>query len=241
MKKIITLLVAFLAFTGIAFAEIPTFTDETAFVIDSTQLAGNMKDNVKLMNVSSLAANFDVTVFAYDESSKGWIIFGKGHLKGLGDADTVKSLNKKLIKLANYKYFAIKPSVDNPFRYSTAKDHNDLMVWFYDDREIDESHFKVFDTTMLPAFTDNLKVVGGETLKSAASFKIQVYNDENEEEKAGTISVLKGAKSSETFKVTNKGQKFNLFHYIKIISREEKDYKYTINVERNDLVITINE
>ena len=193
MKKLIALLVASLAFAGSIFADVPEFTDGTAYIIDSATLAGNMKDNVKITNVSSSAANFDITVFAYDEEVKGWIIFGKGHIKGLSDVATIKSLNKKLIKLANYRYFAIKTSVDNPFRYSKAKANNDLKVWIYDDKEIDESHFKVFDMTMLPAFSDNLKIVGGESLSTAASFKIQVYNDENEEEKQGTIAILKGA------------------------------------------------
>lgn len=241
MKKIIAFLVAGLALAGTLFAEAPAFTDESAYVIDTTALSGTMRDNVKLTNVSAVAANFDVTVFAYDEGASGWVIFGKGHLKGLGDVATVKSINKKLIKLADYKYIAIKPSADNPFRYSSAKGGNDLNVWFYDDREIDESHFKTFDITMLPPFSDNLRLVGGETLKNAASFKIYAYDDEDEESKAGTVAVLKGAKDKVIYPTTNKGQKYNLFHYIKIISREEKDFKYTVNVERNDLVITVSE
>ena len=217
MKKLITLTVAALALAGSLFAEAPAFTDETAYVIDSTVLPGNMKDNVKVTNVSAAAANFDVTIFAYDEETKGWLMFGKGHLKDLGDEATVKSLNKKLIKLANYKYFALKPSADNPFRYSCAKGNNDLNIWIYDDREIDESHCKVFSLEDLPTFKDNLKVVGGENLRSAASFKILVYNDENDEDISGTIAILKGAKSSQSFAATARGQKYNLFKYIKII------------------------
>ncbi|MBR1403173.1 MAG: hypothetical protein IJ558_03240 [Treponema sp.] len=240
MKKIITLLVAGLALAGFCFADAPAFNDETALVIDTTKLSGNMKDNVKVTNVSSSAANFDVTVFVYDEGSSGWIIFGKGLLKDLGDTLTIKSANKKLVKLANYKYVAVKANSDNPFRYSYTKDHNDLNVWFYDDKEIDESHFKVFDTTLLPTFTDNLRIVAGENLRSAASFRVLVYNDESEEDMSGTVAILKGPKSSQTFSTTAKGQKYNLFHYIKIISREEKDFKYTINVDKNDLVITVN-
>ena len=199
MKKLLSLIAAGLALTGSIFAEIPEFTDGQAFVIDSTKVSGTIKDNVKITNVSSAAANFDITVYAYDENAKNWIVFGNGHLKGLADTDTIKSVNKKLIKLGNYKYFAIKNS------------------------------------------TDNLKVVGGENLTSAASFRILAYNDENEEKKTGTIAILKGAKSSETYKTTARGEKFNTYHYIKIISREEKDFRYTANVEHNDLVLTISE
>lgn len=241
MKKLLALIATGLALTGSIFAEIPEFTDGQAFVIDSTKVSGTIKDNVKITNVSSAAANFDITVYAYDENAKNWIVFGNGHLKGLADTDTIKSVNKKLIKLGNYKYFAIKNSTDNPFKYSVAKADNDLKVWIYDDKVIDESHFKVFDLTMLPEFKDNLKVVGGENLTSAASFRILAYNDENEEKKTGTIALLKGAKSSETYKTTARGDKFNTYHYIKIISREEKDFRYTANVEHNDLVLTISE
>ena len=240
MKKIIAILAASLALAGSIFAEAPSFNDGTAYVIDTTTLSGTMKDNVKVTNVSASAANFDVTILAYDEDSKAWIIFGKGHLKDLATTDTIKSLNKKVVKLANYKYLAIKTSADNPFRYSVVKDHNDLNIWIYDDKEIDESHFKVFDMTMLPTFSDNLRIVGGENLRSAASFRILVYNDEADEEKSGTIAILKGAKDVQTFEATAKGQKYNMFKYIKIISREEKDFKYTVNVAKNDLVVTIN-
>ncbi|MDY6398646.1 MAG: hypothetical protein SPL22_13080 [Treponema sp.] len=240
MKKLIAILVAGLAFTASLFADVPEFTDETAYVVDTSVLPGNMKDNVVVTNVSSLAANFDITIFVYDEESKGWMIFGKGHIKDLGDVSTIKSINKKMMKLANYKYFAIKPSADNPFTYSVAKGNNDLNVWIYDDREIDESHFKVFDLSMLPTFTDNLRVVAGENLRSAASFRILVYNDEADEEKSGTIAILTKPKDTKVFKTTAKGQKYNLFKYVKIISREEKDYKYTVNVAKNDLVITVN-
>lgn len=241
MKKLLALIAAGLALTGSIFAEIPEFTDGQAFVIDSTKVSGTIKDNVKITNVSSVAANFDITVYAYDEKANNWIVFGNGHLKGLADTDTIKSVNKKLIKLGNYKYFAIKNSTDNPFKYSVAKADNDLKVWIYDDKVIDESHFKVFDLTMLPEFKDNLKVVGGDNLTSAASFRILAYNDENEEKKSGTIAILKGPKAKATYKTTAKGEKFNQFHYIKIISREEKDFRYTANVEHNDLVLTISE
>ena len=241
MKKLAAFLIASLTLAVSLFAEAPAFTDEQAFVIDSTKISGTIKDNVKITNVSSSAANFDITVFAYDEKSNDWIIFGKGHLKGLADTDTIKSINKKLIKLANYRYFAIKTSLDNPFKYSAAKANDDLKVWIFDDKQLDESHFKVFDLTMLPEFSDNLKIVGGENLSSAASFKILAYNDENEEKKTGTIALLKGAKSSDTYKTTAKGDKFNKYHYIKIISREEKDFRYTASIEHNDLVLVVNE
>ena len=239
MKKLITILAAGLAFMGAAFAEVPAFTDDSAYLVDSTLYSGEMKKDIVITNVSAVAANFNVTVFAYDESINGWTQFGQGLVKDLGDDAVVSSINKKLIKLENYKYFAIKTATDKPFKFSVAKDKN-LHIWFYDDREIDESHCKVFTITDLPPFKDNLKIVGGENLRSAATFKVLVYNDEADEEKSGTIAILKGPKSSQSFSQTAKGQKYNLFKFIKIISREEKDFKYTANVAKNDLVITIN-
>jgi len=240
MKKLIAILVAGLAFAGSLFADVPEFNDDNAYVVDASILPGNMKADVVVTNVSSVAANFDITVFAYDEESKGWMIFGKGHIKDLGDVSIIKSMNKKLMKLENFKYLAIKPSADNPFTYSVAKGNNDLNVWIYDDREIDESHCKVFSLEDLPNFSNNLRVVAGENFRSAASFRVLVYNDEADEEKSGTIAILTKPKATQTFKATAKGQKYNLFKYIKIISREEKDFKYTANVAKNDLVITVN-
>lgn len=240
MKKIVTVLVAGLALAASTFAKAPAFYDSSAYVIDTSESSGKMKDNVNITNVSSSAANFDINIFAYDEKMKFWIWFGQGHLKGLGDGDSVESLNKKLIKLENYRYLAIKTSVDNAFTYSFAKNKGDLNVMLFDDREIDESHFQLFDVSMLPKFSDNLLIVGG-TLKKPASFKILVYNDENEEPKEAMVAVLKGAKDKRYFAVTPTGKKFNTFKYIKIISREEKDFKYTFNIEKNDLVVTVSE
>ena len=146
-----------------------------------------------------------------------------------------------LVKLETYKYVAIKTTADNKFVYSETKANKDLIVWIFDDKEINESHYKVFDTNDLPKFSDNLRIQASKDFKNAASFRVLVYNDENQEDKTGTIAILKGAKAKETFSVTSKGQKYNLFRYIKIISREEKDFKYTVNIEKNDLVITVSE
>ena len=60
MKKLIAILVAGLAFTASLFADVPEFTDETAYVVDASVLPGNMKDNVVVTNVSSLAANLTI-------------------------------------------------------------------------------------------------------------------------------------------------------------------------------------
>lgn len=241
MKKIISLLVSGLVLAGAAFAQVPALQDSSAYLIDTTKLAGTMKDKVVVTNVSSSAANFEVTISCYDEDAKAWTVFGKGKLKGLSDQIEIKSMNKKLVKLETFKYVSIRPSADNPFKYTAVKNDDNLNIWIFDDREIDESFCKVFDTSDLPSYSGKLKVVGSDKLKSAASFKIYAYNDEFEPEKDGTIAILKGAKSTDEYEVTSKGLKFNNFRYIKIISREAKDFKYTYNIERDNLVITVNE
>ena len=151
MKKLITFMVAALTVAASLFADIPEFSDESAYLVDSTLYSGEMKKDVIITNVSAYAANFDVTVYAFDETDKMWTKFGIGHVKDLGDDAVVSSINKKLIKLENYKYFAIKANTDKPFKFSVAKDKN-LHIWFYDDREIDESHCKIFTITDLPPF-----------------------------------------------------------------------------------------
>ena len=77
-------------------------------------------------------------------------------------------------------------------------------------------------------------------MKTCVLLLLSAYNDEADEEKSGTIAILTKPKDTKVFKTTAKGQKYNLFKYVKIISREEKDYKYTVNVAKNDLVITVN-
>ncbi|MCR4823203.1 MAG: hypothetical protein K5873_10075 [Treponema sp.] len=240
MKKLIAIIAASLTFAGFAFAEAPAFSDPNAFIIDASKMPGKIKDNVKLKNVSS-AADFKITVSAYDEKAGTWIIFGEGELKGLGDTETIKSVNKKLIKLANYNYFAITTDSKNAFKYSSSKNHNDLHIWFYDDRNIDESHFTVIDKNQIGTFKDNLKLVGGQSLKSASSFKIYAYNDEADSGKSGTIAILKGAGDTDTYDTASNGLPFSSFRYFKIISREEKDFKYSAKCERNDLIITVEE
>jgi len=240
MKKIIFLLASIFAFAGYSFGEAPAFDNPKAFIIDSTKIPGKIKDSVKLKNVSS-ASDFSVKVSAYDEKSASWIVFGHGLLKGLGDTETVNSLDKKRIKLANYRYFAITTDSENAFKYSCSKGNNDLHVWFYDDRNIDESHFTVIDSSSVGKFEDNVKLVGGPNLKSAASFKIYAYNDESEEKKAGTVAILKGAKDTDTYDTASNGVPFSSFRYFKIVSREEKDFKYLVKCESNDLIIIVNE
>jgi len=241
MKKLAALLFTAFAFTAFLFADAPAFNDASAYVLDASTLPGSMKDNVKIINVSSKAANFDITVYAYDDATSGWLIFGKGHLKGLGDKATVKSLNKKLVKLGNYRYFAIKTSVDNPFRYSQAKGNNDLNVWIYDDRQIDESHFQVIDTQPMGHFKNKLQIKGGITLKGPASFKIYAYNDENEENKAQTIAIVTKTDDIDSYEYANNGIAFSAFRYFKIVSREEKDFQYGATIANNNLLITVQE
>ncbi len=240
MKKLFTLLAASLAFAGSIFAEAPTFDNPKAYVIDATKIPGKMKDSVKVRNVST-AANFNIEIQVYDEAAGKWIFFGEGYLKGLGDTDTIDSISSKSIKLKNYNYIAVIPASDNSFKYSASKANNDLHIWFYDNKNSDESHFAVFDVSTIGKFSDSLKIEGGKSLSSAASFKIYAYNDENEEKKAVTIAILKGAGDTDSYSKASNGVPFKSFRYFKIISREEKDYKYSARCESNDLIITVKE
>ncbi|WP_407427698.1 hypothetical protein [Treponema sp.] len=240
MKKLIAILAVLSAFAGVLSAQVPEFPDEKAYIIDSSKIPGKIRDSVKLRNVSSFS-DFVVTISAYDEQSKKWVEFGKGRLKGLGDTETVNSVDRKNIKLANYNYFAISNDSNGEFKYSASKGSNDLHIWFYDAKNIDESHCQVFDVKMLGGFRDKVKLVGGVTLKSAASFKIYGYNDENETKKAGTVAILKGYADTDSYDTASNGVSFSNFKYIKVVSREEKDFKYSAKCERNDLIITIDE
>ena len=240
MKKLLGLISLGLALMGQVIAETPEFDNPKAFIIDSSKIPGKIKDSVKLKNVSS-ASNFVISISAYDEKSATWVLFGEGVLKELGDTETIDSVNKKKVKLANYTYFAVTTNSENDFKYSVSKAHNDLHIWFYDNRNIDESHFVVFDKEQIGTFKDNLRLEGGLNLKSAASFKVYAYNDEADANKAGTIAILKGPRDTDTYGDTNAGIPFKTFRYFKIVSREEKDFKYSARIQRNDFIITVDE
>lgn len=241
MKKIIASLVGFLALAGSLFAEVPVFDkNPNAYIIDKQELNGELKDNVEVVNVST-ATNFEVTVYGWHEIRKEWLEFGKSRLYGIGDKQKIRPIDRYNRSLQTFRYFAIDTSANVKFKCSSVAANKDLHIWFYDDREIDTSHNKVFDLTLLPSFSDNLKLVAGKNFNIGASFTIEVYNDDSESPKAGTVAILKGAKDTDTYSKTNTGKKYSDFHYLRIISREEKDFKYTANVNHNDLIITVNE
>lgn len=240
MKKLIATLVAGLALAVNAFAA-PTYDkDPNAYIIDSQDLAGELKNNVEIVNVS-MATNFEVTVYGWHENRKDWLEFGKTRLYGIGDKQVIKPVDKYNRGLSTFRYFAVVSTAKQTFKYSVAAAKKDLHVWFYDDRVVDDSHFKKFDTSLFPVGFSGLKVAAGPNFKLGATFRIEAYDDEEEENKAGTIAILKGPKSSDTYATTTAGKKFGEYKYIKIISREEKDFKYTTSFERNNLVITVDE
>lgn len=240
MKKLLSSALVLLALAGgILTAEAPVFDKPNAYIIDTKTISGELKDHVKVTNVSQ-TSNFEVSIFGWHEVRQEWLEFGKTRLYSLGDKQTIKSVDKYNRALSKFRYLAVANSEDKKFKYSLAAAKKDLNIWFYDDREIDPSHFKVFDTTILPQYSGDLKIIAGKNLIGGASFRIEAYNEKDEEAKTGTTAVLKGAKASESFETASNGKKFGTYKYIKIISREEKDFNYTANVHKNDLIITVN-
>lgn len=241
MKKLIAILVAGLAFAGSIFAQVPSFdSDPNAYVIDADKLEGEMKKNVEVVNVS-MATNFEVRIYGWHDVRKEWLEFGTTRLYTVGDKQTVKSIDKGNRALSSFRYIAVTTSANQKFKYSEGKAGGNLHIWFYDDREVDDSHFKKFDTSLFLVKFSGLKVAAGKNFRNGATFRVEAYDDESEDPKAGTIAVLKGPKASDTYSVTTDGKKFGDYKYIKIISREEKDFKYTTSFERNNLVITVDE
>ncbi|MBQ9282812.1 MAG: hypothetical protein IJ207_11565 [Treponema sp.] len=240
MKKLTAFLAAGFLLACSIFAEAPSYDDPNAYVIDTAELSGEMKNNVEVTNVST-SNNFEVVIYGWHEVRKEWLEFGKTRLYGIGDKQTIKPVDKYNRALSSFRYVAIVTSAGKTFKYSSGKAKNDLHIWFYDDREIDDSHNKKYDTSLFSVSFSGLKIAAGKNFKIGASFRIEAYDDEDEEYKAGTIAILKGPKSSDTYSVTTEGKKFGEYKYIKIISREEKDYKYTTSFERNNLVITVDE
>ena len=241
MKKLIAFLVAGLALAGSIFADEPVFeSDPNAYIIDTNALAGEMKKNVEVTNVS-LSTNFEVKIYGWHTNRNEWLEFGSTRLYGIGDKQVIKPIDKYNRALSSFRYIAVTTTADKTFKYSEVKAGGNLHVWFYDDREIDDSHFKKYDTSLFNTKFSGFKLAAGPTFKLGATFRIEAYDDEAEDPKAGTIAMLKGPKDSDSYSVTTSGKKFGEYRYIKIISREEKDFKYTANIERNNLVITVDE
>ena len=76
MKKIIAIMALALAFAGNIFADEPTFDDPNAYVVDTGNISGEMKNNVEITNVST-ATNFEVKILGWHEVRKEWLEFGK--------------------------------------------------------------------------------------------------------------------------------------------------------------------
>ena len=241
MKKLIAILVAGAALAGNIFADAPVYSeDPNAYIIDTAEREGELKNNAEITNVST-STNFEVKLFGWHENRQEWLEFGKTRLYGIGDKQTIKPVDKYNRSLPTFRYIAVTTSANQSFKYSWGKSNKDLHIWFYDDREIDESHFKKYDTSLLNSKFSGIKIAAGKTFRLGATFRIYAYDDEEEETKAGTIAILKGPKASDTYAVTTAGKKFGDYKYIKIISREEKDFKYSTSFERNNLVITVDE
>ncbi|WP_294427436.1 hypothetical protein [uncultured Treponema sp.] len=241
MKKLIAILTAGIALAGSIFAEAPVYSeDPNAYIIDTQDRVGELKGNAEITNVST-SNNFEVVLYGWHDNRQEWLEFGKTRLYGIGDKQVIKSVDKYNRALSSFRYIAVTTNTGKTFKYSWGKANKDLHVWFYDDREIDESHSKKYDVSLLNSTFSGLKIAAGKSFRLGASFRIYAYDDEEEEEKAGTIAILKGPKASDTYAVTTAGKKFGDYKYIKIISREEKDFKYTTSFERGNLVITVDE
>lgn len=245
MKKIILGAIAIAAFACISVTaqDAPNFGNPRAVVLDTASVAGNIKDNVKLINLSE-DENISFTVHAYVQKSKNkqgeWQTYGTGYLKEFYDGDTIDSPLEGKIK--SVRYFAIAPDAKGDYKYTIEKKRNDLYINIFSVNESkDESYKKsayVFNAQEVPGvFKDNFRFIC-QTQDTNISFTVYVFNDKNERWQKAGVGILKGFGDTDTVSSPLKGTLQN-YQYVGIVSRNGKTYTYDVAKSNNDIIITV--
>lgn len=238
MKKLISIVAAFAVLAGFAFADAPVFDDPKAYIIDTQEIPGKLKDDIKLFNYS-FASNFNIKVSAYDDKAGKWIDYGTGFLKETGDTETIRTNDKKA-KITKYRYFAVTTDAEGSFRFITKKLSNDLRIWFFDDKDVDNSIGTVIDTkTIKGKFKDNVKLLGAANLKYRYTFDIYGYNEEGQTPELIAVSILQGSNDTDTNSRTFDDGNIAAYRFYKIVNRQGKDLEYKAEFKSNDLIITV--
>ena len=240
MRKALGLFAFFITIVSSSFAEAPKFNDGKAYVIEKSSVSKKIRDKVKIVNCSS-ESDFQATFYGFDEAKNEWIFYGSKTISGSEPKTTIRSVNDIEINLRNYNYYALKIDSDKSFRFTPFERNHDLYISICDDFPVDESKAFFIDVKSMGKFQDNVEFIGYENLLSAASFKVVCWNNEDESDKIETFFSIGGPDDSDGTDEASTGARFKKFRYFRIISLENKDFKYSVAFKHDDMKITVYE
>jgi len=107
----------------------PVFEKPHSFVIDADIIDDDLEDNIRIYNQTS-KTGISFIVYVHDLKKDEWKVYGKGDLKGKGDADYISS--KLSGDLDDYRYFAIEALDGNDYNYNFYKKSSDLHITITD-------------------------------------------------------------------------------------------------------------
>lgn len=107
----------------------PEFTvAANATIINAYEVKGKFKDNIRLINDSSVKS-FSADVYFFDTAKNEWVKYGSASLVDYKDTSFVSSKMAKKVK--DVKFFAVVPQGDAAsLKIDAAKEHNDLYFYF---------------------------------------------------------------------------------------------------------------
>lgn len=138
MKKGLVTLVAvlFLLVVGVQsiFAEkysdsIPSMDKEGVTYFTRDDFEKKYKDNIRFISRTDDRVYFKV--YAYNENTKIWFLYGTAYLKYYDDTCFVEP---KKYNIKKYNYFAIKPDNNHDYKYLYDVRHDDIYITVEDKR-----------------------------------------------------------------------------------------------------------
>lgn len=111
-------------FPGDGSAADDTALKASAFIIDTNELHGRLRDEIEFEN---LTQDTDVyfTVYAFNDKSKPWVKVGCVHLEERFDTEDIDLENDRL---SQYRYFAVAAENGKQYSFSAVIHHHDLLV-----------------------------------------------------------------------------------------------------------------
>lgn len=238
----------FISFAGILFAftlmcsaqDAPLFDAENAYIIDTSELRGRMRDDVKLINESD-EDFIGFEVYYYDDYRKDWSFYGRSFLKEFSDSDSVDSPMED--RISGIRYFAVVPEDGRVFKYRAEKADEDLCIYVM---SLDGSYSKpdlskafIIDSEKINGrFRDDVKFINL-TRDRGISFILYVSNTgrDGEWQKGGAV-YLKDYNDSDSVDSPMEDILYK-FRYFAVVSREGTEYKYDVQKYHNDLEIYV--
>lgn len=110
---------------------IPSMDKEGVTYFTRDDFSKKYKDNIRFVSRTEDRVFFKV--YAYNENTKIWFLFGTAYLKYYDDTCFVEAESKKY-DIKKYNYFAIEPDNNHDYKYSYDVRHDDIYITVKDKR-----------------------------------------------------------------------------------------------------------